>query len=406
MFGFLYHGLWRLAALLLPVVSFFSKKIRIWSAARNIGQKPLFQTKKFWFHCASVGEYEMALPLISSLIQKHGIDAILITFFSPSGYNYAIGKEYQSVVMYLPKDTAQEVSEFYARYRPQIAVLVRYELWYNLLKIGLSKGVKFYLINARFGNHHFLFKSLGKPYQKLLHRFSHIFASDQVTATLLKHHGFNNISFVGDTRYDRVFEITKTKKSYPILEQFKNNLPLVVLGSSWPTEEQWMADFLEKNKTGVKTIVAPHDISPDRIQTVANTFKNTKAIIYTEIGDRDTSQYNVLILNTMGMLSSVYQYADVAFVGGGFSGALHNIIEPGIWGCALTYGGNTDKFPEAKDFVNAGAAFIAQDSDSWAHELKAILNSPKTLATMKEKAKIFSAGNLGASQKILSLLTR
>lgn len=399
MFRIGYILITRIARFALPVAAIFIKKLNHFVKQRKIGNRPYCRTKKYWIHAASLGEYEMATPLIKKLLIESTLEDLVITIFSPSGYNQAIKGEYASSIMYLPLDDIACVRDFYDNYAPQKAIFVRYDFWYNFINEGQRIGVEFYLINGRFQENHFILKPIGKPYLKLLRNFKQVFTSDQTSTALLQAKKVA-AKYTGDTRYDRVSAIVSAAPEYTDIETFKGNRKLLIVGSSWQPEEQLILHLLRSELKNLAILIAPHDIK--RSDAIAEYLKEYEPKKYTEGNFSDTDQ--VLILNTIGMLSGVYRYADFALIGGGFSGALHNILEPAVWGCHLSYGPQIAKFPEAQEFVNAGFAEQIIDRERWVEELNILINNDTLLSEVKTKAKNYTAQNVGATACILSFV--
>jgi len=383
--------------LILPFVAVFSSKVKAFSHHRKTGNQPDIGEIKYWIHCASLGEYEMALPLIERLLTEVKIEAILITFFSPSGYTQAIKGDYANRVMYLPLDIRGDVRSFYNKYKPQKAILVRYDFWYNLISEGQKRGVDFYLINGRFKKDHFLFQWYGKAYVECIKIFKGVFTSDEHSAVLLRE---NNVAaeYTGDTRFDRVNAIAERARKYQEIEEFKGSRKLLMVGSSWEDEESLIIELLKQNQSNLAIIIAPHDLK--RVASIVEKFQDFDVQKYSE--GKFTPAHKLLILDTMGMLSAMYQYADFALIGGGFRGALHNILEPAVWGCHISFGPNTTKFPEARAFEVAEFALQIRDSATWVDQIAHLLKNNQELLEIKQKSKSFAAENIGATRRILT----
>ncbi len=379
------------------IIGEFSPKIERFNVQRKHANKPKPGPRKYWIHCASFGEYEMAVPLIKNLSETHNMDEILITTFSPSGYKQAAKGPYKDMVCYLPLDTPKCVKKFYKEYAPQNAIFVRYDFWYNFMKLGLQRGTKFYLVNGRFTPNHFIFKWFGKPYKALLEKFEKIFLSDQSSAVTLSTYGINNIETTGDTRYDRVAQILNKDQHFPDIERFKGDRKLLIVGSSWQHEEDLISTLLEKNFEHLAILIAPHDIF--RSEAILNLYEEYNPKLYSD-GDF-TADDRVVILDTVGMLAAMYRYADVAVIGGGFKGKLHNILEPAVYGCHISFGPMISKFPEAQDFVDAGFATIIQGKQDWIRLIKNIISSSELLERLKEKSRTFTKRHIGATEKVM-----
>lgn len=379
------------------MVCLFSTKIRKFISQRSSTPKPEAGNVKYWIHAASLGEYEMALPLINKLLETYKQEDLLITLFSPSGYTQAVKGQFASRLMYLPLDTLHNVSHFYKDYAPKNAIFVRYDFWYHFINEGQKRGTDFYLINGRFQENHFILKTIGSPYLKLIRKFKHVFTSDKKSAELLK---ANNIAaeYSGDTRYDRVKAIVEAAPEYADIAAYKGDRKLLIVGSSWQPEEELVRYVLTSKPKNMAILIAPHEIL--RSQEIAAYLKEYNPKKYTD-GNFSTAD-QVLILDTIGMLSGVYRYADFTLVGGGFSGALHNILEPAVWGCHLSYGPLTSKFSEAQEFVNAEFAEHITDRERWIEELSILINNDTLLSEVKTKAKDYTEQNIGATNLIVS----
>lgn len=385
---------------MLKGLSFVQPKLKTFLHNRKNTNVPTEGKVDYWFHCASLGEYEMAIPLIEKVLETTSLDKILVTFFSPSGLCQAAEGTYASRIMYLPLDSMSLVRQFYDSFEPKVAFLVRYDLWYNLLYHGLENDVNFYLINGRFKKDHFVFSWYGKPYLNLLSKFSKIFVSDKNSQTNLTSSNLTNIEFTGDTRFDRVAQIASRAKEYKALKDFKGERKLLLLGSSWDAEEKVLLEFLQEENQDLCFVIAPHDLS--RVATIQSVFNEFKPKLYT--ASEITSDDKILILDTMGMLSSMYRYADFALIGGGFSGALHNIVEPAVWGCHISFGPKIEKFPEAHDFIQAGFAHKINNVQTWISTLKNLTTDDALLATVKENASLYVNEQTGATNYIWSTI--
>jgi 3-deoxy-D-manno-octulosonic-acid transferase len=396
LFRILYISTTYIATLLLPVAGLFVKKAKTFIQERKKSQKVAVAPKKYWIHCASLGEYEMAIPIINELLKSYSLDDILITFFSPSGYTQAIKGPLSGSIMYLPLDNLALVKQFYNNYTPQKAIFIRYDFWLNFIHEGQKRGIEFYLINGRFQGNHFVLTTLGKPYLKLIQNFKKVYTSDVASAEILNLHTIA-AEFSGDTRYDRVAEIVNSAPEYLDIADFIGSRKLLIVGSSWEEEEELIHQLLQHKPQNLAIVIAPHDIKrSDKIVARLKSYSTKK---YTE-GDF-SSLDDVLVINTIGMLSGVYRYADMALIGGGFSGALHNILEPAVWGCYLFFGPQTRKFPEAQDFLKEGLAYKIESAEKWTNRVLELLRSEETLTTKKSKAKAYCKSMMGSTSRII-----
>ncbi|MDG1719912.1 MAG: glycosyltransferase N-terminal domain-containing protein [Bacteroidia bacterium] len=397
MFKIAYHITINFIAFSLPFFRIFSSKIKNFLIARSNSNSPTHGKVKFWIHCASLGEYEMAIPVLNELLKSHSLEDFVITFFSPSGYEQVKNGPHAPRIMYLPLDTSKNVRQFYKNYNPQKALFIRYDFWYNFIIYGQKNDTKFYLINGRFQSEHFIFGLFGRPYLKLIRKFENLFTSDKISSELLKKIN-ERTHFVGDTRYDRVAEISKTAKDYPNIKNFKGNRKLLIIGSSWEKEETLTKNLLDTEPEDLAIIIAPHDIKrTDQILEVFNPYSPKR---YTH-GDFD-NKTSVLVLDTIGMLSESYRYADFSLIGGGFHGALHNIIEPAVWGNHISFGPQYQKFPEAQDAIEYGFGFSITNQNQWIEMIHDLLKNDQKLNKVKKLSRDFVINQQKATKKIVN----
>lgn len=378
-----------------------SKKIKQFVEGRKNWEQKLSLEKnnqRYWFHCASLGEFEQAKPIIESLKNAHPEYSIVISFFSPSGYEQKKSYSFADCVFYLPYDTQSNAKKLIKLIQPKHLILVKYELWYNLISECQKKEIPVSIISAVFNPNHFVFKWYGVSYFKLLKNTNKVFVQNKESLTLLQNKGLNQTINAGDSRYDRVLEIALASKENDIINSFTNNQPCLMLGSSWNPEINLLKKYLNQNQTKFfKIIIAPHDISNNNILSILKTFENYKVQLYTEFNVNNDSE--ILILNTIGHLASAYKYASISIVGGGFNNALHNILEPLAHGVPVLFGPNTNKYPESQFAIKNGVAFqVNENSDL--NDLFKQLNS----SDYKQKCKDFILNNTGATKKIVDYL--
>ncbi len=350
---------------------------------------------RYWFHCASLGEFEQARPIIELLKKADSSCSIVITFFSPSGFNLRKNYDLADAVLYLPLDTPKNAQLTVQNIKPDAVVFVKYELWYLMIKEVLNQNIPFYLVSAVFRNNHLVFKPWGKFIHQLLPNMSAIFLQDKNSFQLLNQLHLKQIYWSGDTRFDRVLQFQNNSPvNSSVFERFKNQIPTLILGSSWKEEEEIALKFLQNNPN-FKLIIAPHDISKDRIFEIKKLFHQFNGVLYTEISDLEAIESKqILILDTMGQLSSAYQYSDFALVGGGFGKGLHNILEPLAHDIPVVFGHTFNKHPEAKMAIDEGIAFSISDEK----DLELIKNQ---LLNIKDgQCYQFIKRNSGASQMV------
>ena len=371
---------------------------------RGIPNEPLEKNgPRYWFHCASLGEFEQARPLMEALKNKNSNNSIVVTFFSPSGYEQRHNYPLADLVMYLPLDGPKTAKRVLNYLQADVAIFVKYEIWYFYLKALFKMGTPVFLISAVFREKQFLFTNLGKFLFKLLPQYSGIFVQDKNTLSLLKSKGLENVFLSGDTRYDRVKQLSSLAQENEKIAQFKGNKQLVILGSSWPEEERILHAFYLKNPDhGYKFLIVPHDVSEEHILDIVNRFSDYHPQLFT---DNEMLESNVMVLNTIGHLASAYLYADMAFIGGAFGKGLHNILEALAYGVPVMFGPNTEKYPEAKLALAAGVAkqvhHLTDFEEALSHFSKSSEKQQYTLA-----CKSFIEVNSGASEKVLSAIEK
>lgn len=370
----LYSILIRFFGSLLPIIGFFSQKLKTFHDSRvsvfdTLEDELSINDRIIWLHAASLGEYEQGVPVMEALKTAFPEHKLLLTFFSPSGYNQKKNNTLAAFTMYLPLDTPENAKRFVNKIKPEMAFFIKYEFWPNYLRELRQKSVKTYLISGVFRRKQPFFKWYGQWMTESLRTFDHFFVQDQNSMQLIKSLGFDNVSLSGDTRFDRVSKQLEMDNSLKVIETFKNNMPLLVCGSTWPEDEVLLLDFITNYAPGkIKVVIAPHQINEQKIdQFIAKI--GLKTVKFSQYEAVNLMQQDVFILDTIGMLGRAYSYADVAYIGGaaGATG-MHNILEPATFGIPILTGKNIDKFPEAQQL----------------HRLAGLY----TLATAKETSKM------------------
>ena len=348
------------ADFILKIVALFSKKIKLFVEGRKsvfkiLSNKIKYYDKTIWFHAASLGEYEQGLPVMERIKSRFPNHLIVLTFFSPSGYEVRKNNTLADVTVYLPLDTQTNVEQFMKIVRPDMAFFIKYEYWPNYLNALQNREIPTYLISGIFREKQVFFKWYGGFYRKALDAFEHFFVQNSSSKELLLKLGKTNITVSGDTRFDRVFAILNQNNQLDFIEKFKNNTLTVVVGSSWPKDESLLVDYMNSSNN-VKFIIAPHNINKDQIADLKNQISK-KTMLFSSINfnDLDASklnEYDVLIIDTIGILTKIYSYADIAYVGGGFGKpGVHNILEPATFGVPIIIGPNYSHFVEATALV-------------------------------------------------------
>ena len=359
-----------LLSFILKILSLFNKKIKLGVEGRrktfSLLEKQISKTDKtIWFHCASLGEYEQGLPVFEILRQQHPNYKIVLTFFSPSGYEIRKNTPVADVVAYLPLDTISNAKQFLNIVHPDFTVFVKYDIWPNLLNELKAQGRRAILISALFRSNQSYFKFYGAKQKSALFAFEHIFTQNETSKTLLNSINYNAVTVSGDTRFDRVTNQLSQNNMLSYISEFKGNSTCIVIGSSWPEDEAVLIPYINTNASEhLKFIIAPHEIKPNHINSIVEKL-NTKTVLFSEKAHKDLSTYSVFLIDTIGLLSKIYSYADIAYVGGAMGQTgLHNILEPATFGIPIIIGKNHKKFPEAQAMIeNAGVTSIKTETD-------------------------------------------
>lgn len=355
-----------------------------------------------WVHCASLGEFEQGRPIIEALKKQHPEFKILLTFFSPSGYEIRKNYDLADYTCYLPADTRSNAQKLVELVKPELVFFVKYEFWNNYLREFKKRNIPLYLVSAIFRENQQFFKNSlgGKWYRKMLFCFEHFFVQDDNSVQLLKQIGITRVTRAGDTRFDRVAEIAKNGKNIPLVEKFKGNSLLVVAGSSWKPDEELLVQYIYQHPE-VKFVIAPHETKRGNVDRLINLLK-TNIICYTEASEETVINKQVLLIDTIGILSSIYRYADLAYIGGGFGVGIHNTLEAAIFGMPIVFGPNYLKFNEATSMVKLGIAFPFSNSEELSTILNQMLLDKEKRESVCQKCTTFTNQNLGATQVILN----
>jgi 3-deoxy-D-manno-octulosonic-acid transferase len=354
---FIYNILIYITGFFLKVVALFNKKIGLFIAGRKtvfeiLSDQIKKEDKVIWFHTASLGEYEQGLPVLEALKKKFPSHKFVLTFFSPSGYEVKKNSGVADVITYLPLDTKANARKFLKLIHPELVVFVKYEFWPNYLAELKKRQIHLISISTIFRPSQVFFKSYGSWMRKSLHAFDHIFVQDEASKKLLENINYTNATISGDTRFDRVLEILQRDNSLPFIEDFKADSTCVVIGSSWTEDEALFVPFINTSSKDCKYIIAPHTIKSQEIQKLKSSIVK-RTVLFSELDQHeDLSQFDVFIVDTIGILTKVYSYADVAYVGGGMgSTGLHNTLEPAVFGIPVVIGKHYKGFKEAEDLV-------------------------------------------------------
>ncbi len=392
--------------LAIKIAALFNPKAQLWINGRKNIFEDLQSVKAvnniYWFHCASLGELEQAKPIIEKLKEKDNSIKILITIFSPSGYDFAVKYDKADFVFYLPIDSAKNAKRFIDAVNPTKAFFIKYEFWYYYLHQLSTKKIPTYLISGVFRKNQLFFKWYGSIHKKMLSYFSYFFVQNEASKELLTNLGYSNIATTGDTRLDRVYENSLTPKMPPLIKKFAGNKKVIIVGSSWGTEEKIIADFIKSTKKDFKFIIAPHNIKESHIKEI-NGLLESDFINYSDATYDNISDSKTLVIDNIGILANTYQFSDIAFIGGGFTGGLHNILEPASFGNVILFGPKHEKFHEAQELININGAYEIKDVD----DLIAITNHlllDDNLEKSKQSNLDYIKNNRGATDKIINQL--
>jgi len=407
---FLYNLTVQIADFLLKIVALFSPKMKLFVD----GRKPVFEIlkdkispndKTIWFHAASLGEYEQGLPVIEKVKTKYPNHKIVLTFFSPSGYEVRKNNSVVDVTVYLPLDTKKNAEQFLSLVHPEMAFFIKYEYWPNYLNELRKLETPTYLISGIFRKNQLFFKWYGGFYRKALETFTYFFVQNDSSKKLLQQLGKANVAVSGDTRFDRVASILEKDNSLDFIESFKNDTLTIVVGSSWPKDETLLVDYINQTSAKVKFIIAPHNIKEEQIQELKNSITK-KTVLFSEKETKNLADFDVFIIDIVGILTKIYSYADIAYVGGGFGNpGVHNILEPATYGVPIVIGPNYSHFAEAIALVNLEGCISVSNKK----ELEAALMSLILIEVERQEkghiCETFVQMNKGATDIIMNTIS-
>lgn len=393
---------------LIHIVSLFNTKASLWVTGRRGWERKLKEKfdpedKSIWVHCASLGEFEQGRPVIELMRERAPGFKIVLTFFSPSGYEIRKNWPGADQICYLPADTPGNASKFIEIIRPVYVLFIKYEFWNNYISELNKRKIPLFLISAIFRSDQHFFKWYGRFFMNMLNKFTHIFVQDDRSLEILKESGLTAVSVSGDTRFDRVKKIAETAKELDLIERFRNGEQIFVAGSSWRQDEEIIARYVNSHPGKMKWIFAPHEIERSNIRRLESLF-TVKCARYSEPGYNFT-EARVLIIDNIGMLSSIYRYASVAAVGGGFGKGIHNILEPACWGIPVLFGPEHIKFREALDLLERRGAFCFENFDEFEKVFEKLLSDKGLYEAAAKTAKDYIIKNVGATEKIVALVT-
>ena len=385
--------------------SFFNNKAKLWIEGRK--QNPDFSKlgntgKRIWFHCASLGEFEQARPVIEKIKKQIPDSKIVLSFFSPSGYEIRKNYELADLVLYLPLDTEKDAQQFIKQIKPDVTLFVKYEFWYNYLNELKSKNIPVILFSSVFRKDQVFFKWYGGFFRSMLTMFDKIFVQNTASRELLSSISVSSeVAF--DTRFDRVYQIAQSPKSFPLVEKFKGVVKLFIAGSTWEADDELILRLIaNKEMRKAKFIIAPHDINDEKVNALINCLKNSVRL--SELTETNAATADVIIVDSIGNLASLYAYADIAYVGGGFNTSVHNILEPAVYGMPVLFGPNNTKSVEASELIEAGAGY---EISGYVDLLATIGKfSPSAVKQASQQAKTYVETRLGGAEVVFDYLQK
>lgn len=401
----LYNLFIQLYFIAIRIASFWNKKAAAWVNGRTnlfteLENKIGSDDKIIWVHCSSAGEFEQGKPLIEALKKEYPIHKILVSFFSPSGFALAQNYPYAGYITYLPLDTRKNAERFLNLVKPELVIFVKYEFWYHHLSAVAFHHIPSLLVSAVFRKEQVFFKSYGRFFKQILFLFRHIFVQDEISLQLLQENGITHSSLSGDTRFDRVKELANNWSEVNFIQSFIGNEKVIVAGSTWEGDEKLLAAYA-KDHPQIKLIIAPHEIAENHISSVRSLFPSH--ILYSGYaGALSAQDVQVLIIDSVGLLSRLYQYAAITYVGGGFTkDGIHNILEAAVWGKPVVFGPNYKKYREAGGLIKDGGGFSISSSAKLKKLADDLLSDEAYRQAVGEKAKNYIEENTGATKKIL-----
>ncbi|MDR2223241.1 MAG: 3-deoxy-D-manno-octulosonic acid transferase [Flavobacteriaceae bacterium] len=408
---YLYNILTYLSFPILYLIALFNAKIKLFVVGRQqsftILQQGISKSDQvFWVHVASLGEYEQGLPLMEALKQQFPTHKIVLTFFSPSGYEVKKNNTIADVTIYLPLDTISNAKRFLKIAHPEKAFFVKYEYWPNYLNQLYKQNIPTFLVSGIFRPNQIFFKWYGGFYRKALQAFTYFFVQNEVSQNLLNQLGYTTVEIVGDTRFDRVAQILENNNSLDFLDQFTNNkqYQTIVIGSSWPQDEELLANYINNQlPKNVKVIFAPHNIKKEQIENLKNSLQ-LPTICYTTMEGKNLAAYDVLIIDAYSLLTKAYSYAQVAYIGGGFGAGIHNILEAATYGVPILIGPNYKKFQEAKDLITLGSCLVIHSQEELNKTLNRLLNDQSYQKELGDISSQFVLKNKDATKRIMAKL--
>ncbi|WP_163398187.1 3-deoxy-D-manno-octulosonic acid transferase [Flavobacterium fluviatile] len=406
---FLYNLLVLIAGFFLKTAALFSPKMKLFVNGRKnvfviLKEKIKYEDKTIWFHSASLGEYEQGLPVIEKIKEKYPEHKIIVTFFSPSGYEVRKNNNVADITLYLPLDTKTNAKQFLKLVHPELVFFIKYEFWLNYLNELKKLNTPTYLISGIFRDNQMFFKWYGGFYRKALKTFTYFFVQNENSKAKIESIGFHNVIVSGDTRFDRVNAILERDNSLEFIDVFKNNQPTIVIGSSWPKDEVLLSEYINQAPKNVKFIIAPHNIKKEQIENLKNSISK-KTVLFSEKENKNLADYTVFIIDTVGLLTKIYSYGTIAYVGGGFGNpGIHNILEPATFGLPIVIGPHYSRFAEAVELVKLGGCMVINNQEELKQTLGRLLSDVNFLQEKREICSSYIQNNKGATDTILNTI--
>ena len=388
------------------VVSLFNRKARLlirghrdtWRILRSqIGDR-----RYVWFHAASLGEFEQGRPLMERLRREHPEKRILLTFFSPSGYEVRKNYEGADVVCYLPFDTPLNARKFVRLAKPEMAFFIKYEFWRNYIDVLYHQEIPVYSVSSIFRENQIFFRPYGYKYARVLRRITHLFVQNEASRELLKRLGVTQVSVVGDTRFDRVIDIRRQARELPVAEAATRQGHVIVAGSTWPPDEDILIPYFNSHPD-CRLILAPHVVSEDHLREIEQKLQRP-ALRYSQATPESAAKADCLLIDGYGLLSSIYRYATVAYVGGGFGVGIHNVPEAAVYGVPVFFGPNNRKFREARELIEAGGCFEIHSADDFNRQADRLFADAQALTQAGQAAGRYISNNAGAPDAVFSVV--
>lgn len=405
---FVYNFLITLSWIVLKIIALFNTKMKLFVSGRtgvfqHLSEKISKNDRFIWMHVASLGEYEQGLPILEKIRFNYPSHKIVLTFFSPSGYEVKKNTPIADIVIYLPMDTISNAKKFLDDIKPELAIFVKYEIWPNYLYELKQRNIPTVLVSAIFSSRQIFFKPFGSFMRNSLKTFSHFFVQDKNSKDLLSSIGFKNATVGGDTRFDRVSEILKQDNHLGFMSEFKKDNLCLIAGSTWPEDEEILVDWINATDEQTKCVLAPHTIKETHVEKLKNSISK-KSICFSKIEGENLSNFDVIIVDTIGLLTKIYSYADIAYVGGAFETGLHNTLEPAVYGIPVVIGPKYSGFKEAEDLVDKKGIHVITRKEEFKELMKRFIIDSDFRESTGEINSNYINKNIGATEQIITYI--